>query len=193
MSRITVRREALTMRFQSITHRVLALPAIIAAIGLALAGCSSSGSPGKGNSSSPAASSTSTGSSSPSGGAAQTAIKKNWVAFFASSTPVSQRVALLQDGSAFASLISAQAKNSLASSASATVNGVSDITSSQAKVTYSIDVGGTPALSNQKGVAVNQGGTWKVGTASFCGLLQLEKSSGLIKLPSIPSACSSAG
>jgi hypothetical protein len=173
------------------THRGVLLPAIVAAIGLALAGCGSS-SPPKPHSSSPAASSTSTGSTS-SGGAAASAIKKNWVAFFAASTPVSQRAALLQDGSQFASLISAQAKNSLASSASATVNSVSDVTSSQATVHYSIDVGGTPALANQKGVAVNQGGTWKVGTASFCGLLQLEKSSGLIKLPSIPSACSTAG
>jgi hypothetical protein len=103
------------------------------------------------------------------------------------------RVALLENGSVFASLISAQAKNSLASSASATVNSVSDVTSSQADVKYSIDVAGTPALSDQKGVAVYQGGAWKVGTSSFCGLLQLEKSSGLVHLPSIPSACSSAG
>jgi hypothetical protein len=193
MSRITVRREALTMRFQPTTHRVLLLPAVITAIGLALAGCSSGGSPSTQHSSSPAASSTgSTGGSSSSGGA-EAAIKKNWEAFFSAKTPVSQRVALLQDGSQFASLISAQAGNSLASSASATVSNVSGVTPSQATVTYSIDVGGTPALSNQKGVAVNQGGTWKVGTKSFCGLLQLEKSSGLIKLPSIPAACSSAG
>jgi hypothetical protein len=189
MSRITVRREVLTMRFQPITHRILVLPAAVAAIGLALAGCGSS-SPPKAQSSSPPASSPSTGGSS--GSSATSAIKKNWVAFFSASTPVSQRVTLLQNGSQFASLISAQAKNSLASSASATVTSVSDITSSQATVHYSIDVGGTPALTNQKGVAVNQGGSWKVGTSSFCGLLQLEKSSGLIKLPSIPSACSSA-
>jgi hypothetical protein len=73
------------------------------------------------------------------------------------------------------------------------VNKVTGVTASQATVIYSIDVAGTPALTNQKGVAVDQGGTWKVGTASFCGLLQLEKTSGLVKLPSIPSACSSAG
>jgi hypothetical protein len=180
------------MRFQPITHRILLLPAIAAVTGLALAGCSSGSSPGK--SSTPSSSATpSTPSSSGGSSAAESAIKTNWVAFFSSNTPVSQRVSLLQDGSQFASLISAQAKNSLASSASATVNKVTDVTSSQATVIYSIDVAGTPALSNQKGVAVNQGGSWKVGTASFCGLLHLEKSSGLIKLPSIPSACSSAG
>ena len=182
------------MRFQLITHRVLLLPTIAAVIGLALAGCSSGSSPNAGSTSS-ATSSPSSSSSGSSGGSssAESAIKTNWVAFFSSSTPVSQRVSLLENGSQFASLISAQAKNSLASSASATVNKVTDVTSSQANVTYSIDVAGTPALTNQKGVAVKQGGTWKVGTASFCGLLQLEKTSGLIKLPSIPSACSSAG
>ena len=46
----------------------------------------------------------------------------------------------------------------------------------QAKVTYSILVGGTPALKNQPGVAVYQGGTWKVGDQSFCALLTLENS-----------------
>jgi hypothetical protein len=179
------------MRFHLITPRSLLLPAAVASIGLALTGCGSS-SP-KSPPSSPSASSTTSAPASSSGGAAAAAIKKNWVEFFSSSTPTSQRVALLEGGSAFASLISAQAKNSLASSASASVKTVTGVTSSQATVIYSINVAGTPALSNEKGVAVYQGGTWKVGTASFCGLLGLEKSSGLIKLPSIPAACSSAG
>jgi hypothetical protein len=185
------------MRLRPMTHRVLLLPAIAAAIGLALAGCSSGSSPttGSGSSATPSAGSSSSGSSGSSAGtsSAESAIKTNWVAFFSSSTPVSQRVSLLENGSQFAALISAQAKNALASSASATVNKVTDVTPSQASVIYSINVAGTPALTGQKGVAVKQGGTWKVGTASFCGLLQLEKTSGLIKLPSIPSACSSAG
>jgi hypothetical protein len=46
----------------------------------------------------------------------------------------------------------------------------------QAKVTYSILVGGTPELKNQPGIAVNQAGTWKVGDQSFCALLTLENS-----------------
>ncbi|HEX4061972.1 MAG TPA: hypothetical protein VHY58_13235 [Streptosporangiaceae bacterium] len=178
------------MRFQLMTHRVLLLPTIAAVFGLALAGCGNGSSPGK-----PSSSATSSTTSSSSGGssAAESAIKTNWVAFFSSKTPTSKRVSLLENGSQFASLISAQATSSLASSASATVNKVTGVTASQATVIYSIDVAGTPALTNQKGVAVDQGGTWKVGTASFCGLLQLEKTSGLVKLPSIPSACSSAG
>ncbi len=102
-------------------------------------------------------------------------------------------MALLQNGQLFQSLIAAQAKSTIASSAAAKVTKVSNVTSSQAAVTYSITVGGTPALSNQKGVAVYDGGTWKVGDASFCGLLGLEKSSGLVKLSALPAACKSAG
>jgi hypothetical protein len=157
---------------------------IAAAAGLVLAGCGGSGSPGSGASS---------GASSGSHMSAAAEIKANWEAFFSASTPVARRVALLQNGQVFQALISAQAKSTIASSAAAKVSAVSNVTSSQATVTYSITVGGTPALSGQKGVAVNQGGTWKVGDASFCGLLTLEKSSGLVHLSALPAACNSAG
>ena len=60
----------------------------------------------------------------------------------------------------------------------------------QAKVIYSILVGGTPALSNQNGVAVLQNGVWKVGDTSFCGLLIVENSG---KTSGLPAACQSAG
>jgi len=56
----------------------------------------------------------------------------------------------------------------------------------QAKVTYSILVGGTPALKDQPGVAVYQSGMWKVGDQSFCALLTLENSG------KAPTACASA-
>jgi hypothetical protein len=120
-------------------------------------------------------------------------IKANWEAFFSASTPVSRRVALLQNGQLFQSLIAAQAKSTIASSAAAKVTKVSNVTSSQAAVTYSITLGGQSVLSNQKGVAVHDGGTWKVGDTSFCGLLGLEKSSGFVKLSALPAACKSAG
>jgi len=53
-------------------------------------------------------------------------------------------------------------------------------------VTYSILVSGTPALTNQAGVAVYQDGRWKVGDASFCGLLLLENGG---KTQLLPAAC----
>jgi hypothetical protein len=52
---------------------------------------------------------------------------------------------------------------------------VSLTSKTQAKVRYTITLGGQPALSNQTGVAVLQGGTWKVGDQSFCALLALEQ------------------
>jgi hypothetical protein len=126
-------------------------------------------------------------SSGPASGSAVAEIKANWTKFFASSTPTSARVALLENGSQFQSIIQAQSKSPLASSASAKVVSVGMVSSSQALVKYDILAGGAVALSNQSGVAVLQNGTWKVGVQSFCGLLKLEG------LKNLPASCTSAG
>jgi hypothetical protein len=117
-------------------------------------------------------------------------IAANWATFFNAKTPVAKRVSLLQDGQTFQSIIKSQAGSGLAASATAKVTKVTMVSSSQAKVTYSILIGGQSALSNQSGVAVYQGGTWKVGLASFCGLLALENGG---KTSGLPAACKSAG
>jgi hypothetical protein len=75
----------------------------------------------------------------------------------------------------------------LASNIGAKVTAVTVNTPTSATVTYNITSSGSSLLSNQKGTSVNQGGTWKVGTASLCALLKL------IPGGSVPSACSSAG
>jgi hypothetical protein len=98
-------------------------------------------------------------------------------------------VALLQDGSQFASVIKAQAGGGLASEASAQVTKVTVISTAQAAVTYNILLDGTPALKNQSGSAVYQDGTWKVGVSSFCSLLSLENSG---NTSSLPAACKSS-
>lgn len=157
--------------------------------GLALAACSSSSSsapkPSTPASSAPAASpSASSGSTSTSADEQQ--ITANWEAFFNAKTPVAKRVSLLQDGSTFASIIKSQAGSGLAATATAKVAKVTVITSSEAEVTYSILIGGTPELNNQKGTAVLQAGTWKVGLASFCNLLALENGG---STSSLPAAC----
>jgi hypothetical protein len=150
---------------------------------VAVTACSSSGSakPAASASKSSAAASAN-GSSS----AAVAQIKTNWEAFFNPKTPVSKRVSLLQNGSTFASIIQSQASSPLASSATSSVTAVTLQSPAQAKVTYSILVGGTPALKDQPGVAVYQSGTWKVGDQSFCALLTLENSG------KAPTACASA-
>jgi hypothetical protein len=121
-----------------------------------------------------------TTSSSPSSAAStspaaeKAAIKQNWTRFFDGSTPASEKVKLLQSGTQFAPVIDAQAKSPLAKSTKVTVSNVTLNGSNKATVTYTIDLNGKPALKNQKGTAVHENGTWKVGNRSFCQLLALQ-------------------
>ena len=147
---------------------------------LAVTACSSSSSS---SGAKPSASASTTAASTQ---AAVAQIKANWEAFFNPKTPVAKRVSLLQNGQAFESIIKAQAGSPLASSATSTVSSVTVGSPAQAKVVYSILVGGSPALKNQPGVAVYQSGIWKVGDQSFCALLTLENSG------KAPAACPSA-
>jgi hypothetical protein len=105
---------------------------------------------------------------------AKAKIISDWEAFFSGKTPAKKKIALVEDGSAFAKVIEDQAKsNPMAATTTAKVSKVT-VSGNKATVVYTIDLSGQPALSNQKGQAVLQRGTWKVGTASFCALLALE-------------------
>lgn len=117
------------------------------------------------------------------GGQAAGQITKNWQAFFSASTPVSQRVGLLQDGSQFQQVISSQSGSGLAKQASAKVTKVTVTSPTQANVTYNVLLGGKTVLPNSKGTAVLENGTWKVGVQSFCGLLTLENGGSSAGLP----------
>ncbi len=133
-------------------------------------------------SASPSGSATGAGTGTNSGAAGQ--ITTNWVAFFNPSTPNAKRVSLLQNGSAFSSAISSFSSNPLAAGISAKVTKVTLTSGTQATVKYDIDgPGGTTLLPGQTGTAVLDGGVWKVGDASFCGLLHLAGGT-------MPSACS---
>jgi hypothetical protein len=118
------------------------------------------------------------GSLLPDGSTTSAKIKTDWIAFFAGSTPAKRKIALLQNGQKFAAIINSQASSPLSKSVTATVAAVKVLSGSKAKVRYSLDLGGQPALANQAGVAVLQGGTWKVGDQSFCALLALEQVKG---------------
>jgi hypothetical protein len=178
-----------------VARRVLQQILLVGALAAGLAACSSSSnSSSSGASSSPSSAPSSSAppsSASPasSSGAAST-IAANWATFFNAKTPVAKRVSLLQDGQTFQSIIKSQAGSGLAASATAKVTKVTVVSSTQAKVTYSILIGGQSALAKQAGVAVLQDGTWKVGLASFCGLLALENGG---KTSGLPAACKSAG
>jgi len=177
------------------TRRLASLILLACTVGGSLAACSSGGSstsstPTPTPSSAAAAPSASSSSTSSAAAADAKTIAANWTAFFSPKTPVAQRISLLQDGQQFATVIRTQAAaGGLAAGATAKVTKVTVISPQQAAVTYTILLDGQPALSNQSGTAVYQDGTWKVGLASFCGLLSLENSGDTSKLPA---ACKSA-
>jgi len=188
------------MRSDSLARRMMT-PALNLTLGLALAvtvaACSSSSSTsaassgsGSASASAPASASASapaaSGSSASSSGAVA-AITATWEKFFNSSTSTAERVALLQNGSTFSGAIKDFASLPLASGIGAKVTNVTLNSSTSATVTYNITSSGTSLLSGQKGAAVYQGGTWKVGDASLCALFKL------IPGGTVPSACSSVG
>jgi hypothetical protein len=180
------------------TRRSVCWILLASAVGVSAAACGSGGSSSapKPSPSPHSASAAATPSASPSASATASSvaadeqeITANWTAFFNPKTSPAQKTALVQNGSQFASILKAQASNPQQATSSAKVLAVTVITSSEAQVTYDILLSGTPVLSNQKGTAVLQDGTWKVGIASFCGLLSLESSG---KTSSLPAACKSA-
>ena len=172
------------MRFQLVARRVILAPVLGLALAAAVVACSSSSSS---SGSSPPATSAPASSASSNGAAAAAQITANWQKFFASSTPVAQKVTLLQNGSTFAGAITALYKLPIASGIGAKVTKVTVTSPTSATVVYDITSGGTPLLSGQTGTAVYQGGTWKVGDASLCSLIKL------VPGASAPAACSSAG
>lgn len=184
------------MRFSPLARRITLAPALALALAVTVAACgggSGSSASGSGSSSAPASSAPSspaapaTSSAGTSTSAAAAEITANWEKFFDSSTPAAQKAALLQNGSTFETAIKEFANLPLASGISAKVTGVTVNSATSANVTYNIVSGSTALLSGQKGVAVYQGGTWKVGDASLCGLFKL------IPGGTVPSACNSAG
>jgi hypothetical protein len=111
-------------------------------------------------------------STTSSGPSAQAEIKSAYQKFFSGKTSISDRVALLQNGTQFKSVIQAFASNPLAKNASATVSSVALQGTNNAKVVYTVKLGGSP-LPKQTGTAVKQNGAWKVGDASLCKLVAL--------------------
>ena len=124
------------------------------------------------------------GSSSSNSSSDVAAVKQAWTSFFSGSTSAADKIKLLQNGQAFSQIINEAAGLAISKTSSATVSNVVINSPTSATVTYSIDLGGKPALQNQTGAAVKVNGTWLVGDASFCALLALEGQS-------VP-ACSSA-
>jgi hypothetical protein len=122
------------------------------------------------------------------GPAAAAAVKAMWQRFFNGAVPISSRLQLLQDGSAFASFVRSQAKTSIGSfilAASATVSTVTLQPPGQANVIFTVLVGGNPLEKDLQGTAVYLAGHWKVAVTSFCSLLRLAYSNTSQVLPAV--------
>lgn len=182
------------MRFHySRVHRLYLASAVGLVFALAITACSSGGS----SSSSTAATSApvattsaaTASSSAAAGGSAVAQITANWEAFFNPATPNSKRVQLLENGSEFASAISAFSASPLAQQVSSKVDSVSVTSATKANVKYDLTAAGTSVASGQTGTSVLQDGVWKVGDDVFCGLLK--QGASLLNI-SVPAACNSA-
>jgi hypothetical protein len=186
--------------FSPLTRRIALAPMLAVALALTAAACSSSSStsaatspsaasaPAGSASAVPASSSAPSSPSTGGGSAAVAQITANWEKFFNSSTPVAQKVTLLQNGSTFEAAINDFANFPLASSLGAKVTNVAVNSATSASVTYNITTSsGSSLLPNQKGTSVYQGGVWKVGDASLCALFKL------VPGGTVPSACNSVG
>jgi hypothetical protein len=184
------------MRFQLPARRVILAPVLGLALIAAASACSSSSSsttsttpPSATATSAPAGSPTPAGSSAaPTTSATSNAaaeITANWEKFFDSSTSVSEKAKLLQNGPTFSSAINSFTQLPLANGIGAKVTAVVVNSATTATVSYNIVAGGSTLLANQSGKAVYQDGIWKVGDATLCGLFKL------IPGGSVPSACSS--
>ena len=174
------------MRFPLVARQIILAPALAVALALAVAACSSSSSSSSSSAPATSAPASSAPASAPASGnaAAAAEITANWEKFFNASTSTSQRVALLQNGAAFAVAITGLSH--LVSGLGATVTSVTVTSPTSATVKYNLTASGSTLLSGQTGTAVYENGTWKVGDASLCGLLKL------VPGGSTPAACSSA-
>lgn len=102
------------------------------------------------------------------------AIARAYTTFFDAKTPLDRSEAVLQDGAAFASVLTASAQTQYADQASAQVSKVVVSSPDRATVTFSILLNGSPILPDQTGYAVRENGNWKVAGATFCALLTAE-------------------
>jgi hypothetical protein len=164
--------------------------ALLLSVIFVIAGCSSSSSGSGGNttpssSTGPATSTPpSTAPSTPGAVATGSAgialakkqIKKNWSVFFNSNTPESTAVGLLEDGStlgAAVKLAARVAKHEKIKESAIVQKITFAATGTTANVTFNLygKKGSPPLLTDSPGVAVLDGGVWKVAKVTFCTLV----------------------
>jgi hypothetical protein len=163
----------------SLTHR-LALLAAVPLLTMLASGCSSSSSAGSTTTTTSGSETTTTAptaqATAPADPAAAAAeVKANWTTFFDYRTPLAKELTLLQGGSALTPAIHTAQREQKATHLKelVKVKSVEFTSPTQATVHYSLYNGTHVLLANSAGVAVLDGGSWKVSKLTFCTLVQL--------------------
>jgi hypothetical protein len=112
-------------------------------------------------------------------GADTVAVTQTWQSFFSNDTPLSQKKALLENGTTtMGYAVQSFAADPRVGQAAATVQRVEFPSADQADVTYQISLNGAVVMGGMAGKAVRVGGRWLVSDATLCGLLQLAAAQG---------------
>ncbi len=119
-----------------------------------------------------ASSSSSSLSASQKSAATQTALA-NFNKFFNLSTSMTERQALLQNGSQFAQAMNSEFSQLSNESLSVVVNSSSLTSASTLNLNYTIELNGQPVLKDQSGEMLKINGTWVVSDSTLCTLLSL--------------------
>jgi hypothetical protein len=104
-------------------------------------------------------------------------IATDYTQFFDPSTTVSAKMGLLQNAQKLAPAMQAFAGDPQAAQTTVSVTGVTFTSATSADITYNVCLSGAVALQGSKGKSVLEGGVWKVGDTTLCGLLQLKAGS----------------
>ncbi|MGH9070569.1 MAG: hypothetical protein ACRDX8_05240 [Acidimicrobiales bacterium] len=120
----------------------------------------------------PAPTTTPTTAASAATTAAVAAITSTWTKFFSYKTPETTRIALLQNGAKYQSVI-ASVIGAFPKGLAASVTKVQPTGSTSATVTYTLTDSSGVLMSGLTGMAVKVGGKWLVTGTTFCGLAAL--------------------
>jgi hypothetical protein len=164
----------------------LAVGIVVAtALTAGLAACGDGGGGGGGSASptrSPSATATGPPSTrSPSGSPSATAeqqVRQNWEKFFSPTTPLPQKVSLLENGQRLQPLLTAFSGDPRVGQVTAKVQSVTLTSVTTAHVRYSLSLRGSVVLPSASGTSVLQDKVWKVSDESLCALINLNNTSG---------------
>ncbi len=148
-------------------RRVLATCCLLA---LSLTGCGGS----SGGTAAPSSTPTVAATATPASAEDFAGIAAAYEGFFNPKGTVEAHTALLENGEKFTAELTKSAKDPAAADLSAKLL-TANVLGDSADVTYDlIGKGGTKLLPGAQGVAVRQGGTWKVSQATYCTLISLQ-------------------